>query len=122
MTTGADWLDQARRLFDVVRAEAGPRAEPAGDGPGTEPAGDGHGGDDCRWCPVCQLAAVLRGERPEVTEALADVLTTTAAALRTLAEPPAPTGAGGPVDDERLPEDERPPEDEQPPVQRIDIA
>ena len=68
MTSGADWVDQARRLLDAVRAGAGPDA------------GE-HGGDDCRWCPVCQVAAVLRGERPEVTAALADVLTTAATAL-----------------------------------------
>lgn len=110
MTTGADWLDQARRLLDAARADARPG-----------PDADGAHGDDCRWCPVCQVAAVVRGERPEVTAALADVLTTTAAALRTFAE----TGGAAPAD-EPAPSAERTPGEEpggdQPPVQRIDIA
>lgn len=108
MTTGADWLDQARRLVDAVRAPA----EPA---PGA--TADEHG-SDCRWCPVCQVAAVVRGERPEVTAALADVLTATAAALREFAEAPredAPEASGGPPAED-------PPAEEQPTVQRIDIA
>ncbi|SEL48989.1 hypothetical protein SAMN04515665_113100 [Blastococcus sp. DSM 46786] len=107
MTSGADWADQARRLFDAVRAGAGQ----------TPATGTGeHGGDDCRWCPVCQVAAVLRGERPEVTAALADVLTAAATALRSFAEQPA-DGAGeaaGPRPEEQAAA--------QPAVQRIDIA
>ena len=31
------------------------------------PAG-GRAGTDCEWCPLCQFAAVLRGERPELTD------------------------------------------------------
>ena len=105
MTTGADWLDQARRLIDVVRTSAGTPPE----------AAEGTHGADCRWCPVCQTTAVLRGERPEVTAALADVLTTTAAALRAFAEPP---GAAAPA--QPAPAEEPP--GQQPAVQRIDIA
>ncbi|MDK3255924.1 hypothetical protein [Blastococcus capsensis] len=106
MTTGADWLDQARHLFDVVRAGAEPRPV----------AAEGDHGGDCRWCPVCQTAAVLRGERPEVTAALADVLATTAAALRTFAE----GHDAAPPADPAPAEDDGP--EEQPGVQRIDIA
>jgi hypothetical protein len=51
---------------------------------------------DCRWCPLCQAAAVLRGERPEVSAALADVLTATATALRSFAGEPAPAGTDPP--------------------------
>ena len=104
MTTGADWVDQARRLLDALR--------------GPEPAADAAAGEhasDCRWCPVCQTAAVLRGERPEVTAALADVLTTAATALRAFAADmaqPAQEAA-----DEATAEGA-----ESPPVQRIDIA
>ncbi|MGY2067362.1 hypothetical protein [Blastococcus sp. SYSU DS0619] len=116
MTTGADWLDQARRLADAVRAPA----EPA---PGA--TADEHG-SDCRWCPVCQLAAVVRGERPEVTAALADVLTATAAALRALAEPPAEPAAGdapeAPTEATAPTAAEDPPAGEQPTAQRFDIA
>jgi hypothetical protein len=107
MTATSDWLDQARRLVDayVQGREAPASAESAS--PGT----------DCAWCPLCQAAALVRGERPEVTAALADVLTAAATALRTFAE------SGGPADaapaeateEEPLPE---PP----PPVQRIEIA
>ena len=98
MTTGADWIDQARRLLDAVR--------------GPEPTtGDTEHAPDCRWCPVCQTAAVLRGERPEVTEAVADLLTTAAAALRAFAG-----------DAAQPPVTEEPPTAEAPGVQRIDIA
>ncbi|MCF6508343.1 hypothetical protein E9549_13140 [Blastococcus sp. MG754426] len=107
MTSGAEWAEQARRLFDAVRAGAGQL-------PATG-AGE-HGGDDCRWCPVCQVAAVVRGERPEVTAALADVLTAAATALRSFAEQPE-DGAGeapGPRPGEQP--------GDGPAVQRIDIA
>lgn len=89
MTTGADWLETARRVVDTFLAP--PVAASPTTGPATT-AGEeavhgatGHA-DTCRWCPVCQAVAVARGERPEVTAALADLLTTTAGALRTFAE------------------------------------
>jgi hypothetical protein len=109
MTPGTDWMDQAQRLVEALRGGL------AGTAPdGEETAGDRHP-PDCRWCPVCQVAAVVRGERPEVTAALADVLTAAATALRTVADAgdpggPAPAAASAPR------------EDEPPPVQRIDIA
>jgi hypothetical protein len=105
MNPGTDWLEQGRRLLETLRA-------PAADG---APA-DGEHGSDCRWCPVCQAAAVVRGERPEVTAALADVLTTAAAALRTFAEASRPDAAE-PEADTPDAEDGDPPA-----VQRIDIA
>jgi len=86
VSAGQDWLDQARRLVETFRAGA---AEPVG----APAAGEGLTGD-CRWCPLCQAAAVLRGERPEVSAALADVLTATAAALRSFAGEAAPADAG----------------------------
>jgi hypothetical protein len=42
---------------------------------------------ECRTCPVCTALAVLRGQRPELSEALADLLTTAATALRGLTRP-----------------------------------
>ena len=105
MTASSDWLDQARRLLDALSAPGG--ASAAG-------AGVSHGAD-CTWCPLCQAAAVLRGERPEVTAALADVLTATATALRNFAESSSPTATDVPADDGRGAE---PP----PAVQRIEIA
>jgi hypothetical protein len=55
-----------------------------------------HGGSDCQWCPLCQFAAVLRVERPEVTERVAEAGTAVVAALRSLfdAASTAPPSAG----------------------------
>ena len=89
MTTGADWLDTARRVVDTFLTPPGTSSSAtSSSATGPEvPAGEGTGhADTCRWCPVCQAMAVARGERPEVTAALADLLTTTAGALRTFAE------------------------------------
>jgi len=114
MTTPADWAESARRLLDVLRPPAGAAAVPGEDRPA-------HGAD-CRWCPVCQTAAVLRGERPEVSAALADVLATTASVLRDLAgEPARPSGpAAGP--DAAAQPDDRDGDGGPGAVQRIDIA
>jgi hypothetical protein len=132
MTTGADWLDTARRVVDTFLAPppaASPAASPATGPEATAGEGTGHA-DTCRWCPVCQAVAVARGERPEVTAALADLLTTTAEALRTFAEA-APMPGDGPAADagEHTPEDtvEDNEDDEgdvppSRPVQRIDIG
>jgi hypothetical protein len=78
MSDAPDWVEQARRLVTGLGQTLG-SALGETDAPGSHPA-------DCRWCPVCQVAAVVRGERPEVTNALADVLTAAAAALRTASE------------------------------------
>ena len=101
MNPGTDWIEQGRRLLETFRSS-------------TE-APEGEHASDCRWCPVCQAAAVVRGERPEVTAALADVLTTAATALRTFAEAGGTTSA--PVDVVENTED-----GEGPAVQKIDIA
>jgi hypothetical protein len=97
VSTGQDWVEQARRLLETFRA--GPAGEPPAAG-GTASTGgpaatgaDAPGSSDCRWCPLCQAAAVVRGERPEVSAALADLLASTATALRTFAGEPAPEGA-----------------------------
>ncbi len=103
MSDGPDWVEQARRLVTGLGQTLG-SALREGDAAGAHPA-------DCRWCPVCQVAAVVRGERPEVTDALADVLTAAAAALRNVSERPA-------APDPEPAAAEEPP----PPVQRIEIA
>lgn len=103
MTAGQDWVEQARRLVETFRAGA-----PAAGNAAHQPDGN------CRWCPLCQAAAVLRGERPEVSAALADLLTATSAALRDLAGEPA--RADG---DEGVPgREDRP----APVVQKIDLS
>src|SRR5690242_5263208 len=100
MNPGTDWIEQGRRLLETLRSSA--------------EASDGEHGSDCRWCPVCQAAAVVRGERPEVTAALADVLSTAAAALRSFAAE---------VADTRVADvDTAPQEGDPPAVQQIDIA
>jgi hypothetical protein len=71
-------------------------------------------------CPLCQAAAAFRGERPDLVTALADTLGAAAAALRTLAEPPAaPTAA---PDEADPPAAAPPPAAGSPAVQRIEIA
>ncbi|MCZ2819899.1 hypothetical protein O2V63_06120 [Modestobacter sp. VKM Ac-2977] len=96
---GPDWVEQVRRLAAGLAAEhaAGTRltdvlgdlldtpaarpdaaSRPEDDGAATRP----QPADDCRWCPVCVGLAALRGRRPDLVEALADVLTSAATALR----------------------------------------
>jgi hypothetical protein len=107
MTSGTDWVEQARRLMEALRTAA-----PAAGG--TTETGAPATGSDCRWCPLCQAAAVVRGERPEVSAALADILSATATALRQFAGEPA-----GPAPDA----DPAPaPAGEAPAVQRIELA
>jgi hypothetical protein len=124
----AEWLEQARRLAESFGGRTG---DPTAGGPARKPT-------DCRGCPLCQFLAVLRGERPEVTAALADVLTATANALHAFAavpdEPPAghrrtPDGESpaGEAGESRAPggrtAGSEPPLGEPPPiVQRIEIA
>jgi hypothetical protein len=121
MNPGTDWIDQARGLLDLLKQ--GMATPPGG------PQDDRHG-SDCRWCPLCQAAAVARGERPEVSAALADLLTATATALRQFAEegrpaasdaaaPQASAPASPPADDGDAGGD---PGDGPPVVQRIEIA
>ena len=108
MNPGTDWIEQGRRLLETLRSSA--------------EASDGEHGSDCRWCPVCQTAAVLRGERPEVTAALADVLATTASVLRDLAGEPVRPGGPAPGPDAAGPQDDRDGDSGPAAVQRIDIA
>jgi hypothetical protein len=110
-----DWIDQARRLFDALRAGPAPTAADDAHAAGGHPP-------DCRWCPVCQVAAVVRGERPEVTAALADVLAATATALRTFAGDPAPRESGSEATESDDPDTDAPDTDDPPTVQRIEIA
>lgn len=58
---------------------------------------------ECRYCPLCQLIALLRGERPEVTARLVEIGTALLLAVRSTVD----TGGDGhahadsPVDPER---------------------
>jgi hypothetical protein len=42
------------------------------------------GAPECTWCPLCQLINVLRGERPEINEKIAEATMSVVAALRAL--------------------------------------
>ena len=106
MTGGGDWVEQARRLMETLKAAVPAPGEPAGEAPAAQLSGD------CRWCPLCQAAAMARGERPELSAALADILAATATALRQFA------GEAAPAEPEE-PAEEPPPA---PPVQRIDLS
>jgi hypothetical protein len=53
---------------------------------GSGTAGERHTGSDCHWCPLCQFAAVLRGEHPDLTDRVAEAGTALAGALRVLVE------------------------------------
>lgn len=80
----------------------------------TFPAGrDGHGGPECEWCPLCQFMAVLRGERPEVTQRVAEAGAAVATAFRAVLDAtPRPSTPG---DEPSAPGPE-------PRVQRIDLG
>jgi hypothetical protein len=78
-------LGEAVRLFGVVQDWARQ----------TFPAPpDGHGGPECQWCPLCQFAAVLRGERPEVTERVAEAGTALLSAMKAFADAAASAAPG----------------------------
>ena len=112
MNPGTDWSDQAWRMVETLRGVLGTLA--ASDDRSADEAADPPA--ECRWCPLCQFIAVLRGERPEVTAALADVLRATADALHAFAA--APDGPRPATDEETAPPVADPP----PVVQRIEIA
>jgi len=106
---GTDWTEQARRAVETLRGVLGTLS-----GHEDQAAGDAA---ECRWCPLCQLIAVLRGERPEVTAVLADVLRATADALHAFAAAPDGPPAGASTAEEETPVGDAPPV-----VQRIEIA
>lgn len=129
---GPDWVEQARRfaaglaaehaagagLSDVLDGLLGPAAAPPA-------AGSDHAAE-CRWCPLCAGLAALRGRRPDLLEALADVLTNVAGALRTTART-TPDGSdaapGTPAPEPTAPPEETVPHPAPTPtVQRIDVA
>ncbi|HEY2299467.1 MAG TPA: hypothetical protein VGH43_17160 [Jatrophihabitans sp.] len=72
---------------------------------------DTHAAAVCDWCPVCQFMAVLRGERPEVTERVTEAGAAVAAALRAVLDAAASSRPAG------EPEEAKPPR-----VQRIDLG
>jgi hypothetical protein len=135
---GPDWVEQARRFAAGLAAArtgtghtgaghiAAGLSDVLGNLLGSTAGEDGTGhGSDCRWCPLCAGLAALRGRRPELLEALADVLAGAATALRTSARTPHDDEA---ATDHPAPEPTAPPEETvphpaaTPAVQRIDVA
>ncbi len=77
--TGAPFLgEDAQRLFAAVQDWARRTLPP--------PEADA---STCEWCPVCSFVAVLRGERPDLTERMAEAGAAVVTAVRALLEPPA---------------------------------
>jgi hypothetical protein len=46
----------------------------------------GHGGPECQWCPICQFVNLLRGERPDVNERVAEAANALANAAKAFAD------------------------------------
>jgi hypothetical protein len=103
-------MGEALRLVSAMQdwAQGWPQRNPG-------EADERRGGTECQWCPLCQFVAVLRGQRPEVTERVAEAGTAAAAALRALVE--AAVSAGGAATQHRAP---RP--GPGPRVQKIDLG
>lgn len=70
--------EEAARLFGAVQDWAR-ESFPA-------PGPEGQLGADCQWCPLCQLMSVLRGDRPEVTERVAEAGAALLTAVRALVD------------------------------------
>jgi hypothetical protein len=68
--------DEAQRLFAAVQDWARRTLPPPEDHSTT-----------CQWCPLCSFVAVLRGDRPDVTERVAEAGTAVASAVRALLQP-----------------------------------
>lgn len=125
---GPDWVEQARRFAAGLAAEhsGGGLTDVLGNLLGAPADDAAEHGDQCRWCPLCAGLAALRGRRPDLLEAMADVLSGAATALRTSAR----TTAHGDdaATDDPAPEPAAPPEETvphpatAPAVQRIDVA
>jgi hypothetical protein len=132
---GPDWVEQARRfaaglaaehaagagLSDVLGDLLGGRAARPGPDGAPDPA-RGHTAE-CRSCPLCAALAAWRGRRPDLVEALADVLAGAATALRATARPTPDGGAAAPGPEPTAPPEETvTPPASAPAVQRIDVA
>jgi hypothetical protein len=75
--------DAGRLLVDAVHEWARVRFGEAGT------AHIATGATECTWCPICQLIAALRGDRPEVADKLAAAATAVVDVIGALLEPSA---------------------------------
>ena len=79
-----------------------------------DPHDASHTGPECQWCPLCQFVAVLRGERPELTERVAEAGAALMTVLRSALDAAANASPGG--------QHRAEPEPRAPRVQRIDLG
>lgn len=84
--------DAGRQLADAVHEWARARFGEAGT------AHIATGAAECAWCPICQLIAALRGERPDVTDKLSAAAAAVVDVVGSLLNPP-PGRTAGPADD-----------------------
>lgn len=75
--------EEARRLVEALADWASARL-------GTAEHHLATGSAECQVCPVCQLIAALRGDRPEVLARLGEAWTAFIGVLTNHAHPPAP--------------------------------
>lgn len=73
-----------------------------------------HASGTCQWCPICQFVAVLRGERPDVTDRVVEAGTALLSAFRAFMDATVPHPDGRPAHDDAQPAPPR--------VQRIDLG
>ncbi|GAA3877074.1 hypothetical protein GCM10022243_47410 [Saccharothrix violaceirubra] len=79
----ADPIDELRRLLDVAADRFQPWLNRLA-------AEEGHDPGACGWCPVCNVAAVLKGDRSELAAKAAEHVVGLIAVLRAaLDRPPA---------------------------------
>jgi hypothetical protein len=104
-TTGAA-ADGVLRLLTAVQDWAARTFPPPADGV--------RAGSDCDWCPICQFMAVVRGERPEVSERIVDAGASLVSALRAFVDAAAGPGECTHRDHKSGPQP-------RPRVQRIDL-
>lgn len=115
-------IDELRLLLDAVAFRAEEYLAGCGDGEG-DAAGEGQdrtGSAPCGWCPLCAVASILRGQRPElsarVTEQLAGLVTVLRQVLVDERGSPGATADSGTSDDPESGIDPSSPK-----VQRIDV-
>ncbi|MEO6083646.1 MAG: hypothetical protein ABIQ18_11140 [Umezawaea sp.] len=93
----AKLVEELRLLIDV----AAERAQPWLQRIATEGAGD-HNPQTCGWCPVCNAAALIKGDRSELASKAAEHVSGLLTLLRmALSEPSAPA-AEAPAEEPRV--------------------
>lgn len=76
-------VDELRLLLDALAVRAEDYLRGVGETEQTCEA-------SCGWCPICAVAAIARGERPELTGKLADIVALLREALAEHAQASAP--------------------------------